>query len=363
MKRLLAVYGISKELVMLSGIVLLTRFMLFCIKAVMLIILTGFVIDRSEDRAAAASEDIELPVGRIKEWFVKRLGRVRTNKKVRKVRKVVTVVGAAALVVYGVLFLMSSPDLHEPIVIGHRGSSGGVENTVEAVQGAIDAKADYAEIDAYLSEDKVPVISHDASLKRLTGEDINVYDKTAEELKQLTLSQNGMEGSICTLAEMLEYSDGKIQLAIELKTYGDEGNELVEKVLEVVENSGALDRVIFLSLDYDLVKAVKQLNKEAVVGYCVYQNVGKLQSNILISMDIDFIVIEEGMADYETVYNFRKAWIPVYVWTVNDTSNMQEYLEMGAIGIVSDNPDEARAAVDMFLQVSKGSYLEKEEWE
>lgn len=61
------------------------------------------------------------------------------------------------------------PGLHAPIAVGHRGSAQGVENTVEAVQGAIDAGADYAEIDVLLSKDNVPMVIHDADLSRLAG--------------------------------------------------------------------------------------------------------------------------------------------------------------------------------------------------
>ena len=73
------------------------------------------------------------------------------------------------------------PVLHAPIAIGHRGSLEGVENTLESVQGAIDAGADYAEIDILLSKDSIPMVIHDTNLSRLTGDSRNVYELTAAE--------------------------------------------------------------------------------------------------------------------------------------------------------------------------------------
>lgn len=66
----------------------------------------------------------------------------------------------------------------EPFVIGHRGSLLGVENTIEAIDGAIEAKAEYVEIDILLSKDSVPMVIHDENLQRLAGVNKNVYDRS-----------------------------------------------------------------------------------------------------------------------------------------------------------------------------------------
>ncbi|MDE8735311.1 glycerophosphodiester phosphodiesterase family protein, partial [Eubacteriales bacterium DFI.9.88] len=100
----------------------------------------------------------------------------------------------AFLGVFGILY--SQPNSYDQVVVGHRGSEYEVENTVEAIQGAIDTKADYAEIDILLSKVGIPMVIHDDNLKRLSGENVNVYDLTARELKKINLKPNDKAGKI-----------------------------------------------------------------------------------------------------------------------------------------------------------------------
>ena len=57
-----------------------------------------------------------------------------------------------------------------------------------AFERAIALGADGAEFDVQLTKDGVPVIFHDESLLRITGEDLLVKDLTLEELRSFDLS-------------------------------------------------------------------------------------------------------------------------------------------------------------------------------
>lgn len=252
--------------------------------------------------------------------------------------------------------------LHEPIVIGHRGSDKGVENTIEAIQGAIDANAEYAEIDILLSKDGVPMVIHDTNLSRLANQNLNVYDLTAAELSELTLSQNGYEGKISTLDEVLVYCDGKIDLVIELKLHGKEKKNLIDEIMKVVDKYDYEEHIMFLSLDYQLVEEANTKHPSIDAGFCVFGEIGILDSSIIKTMNIDFIFIEESMATAENIYKFRASWIPVYVWTANDSIDMKKYLDAGILGIVSDKPYIARTVVDQFIEYTKIEFLEEYEW-
>ena len=54
-----------------------------------------------------------------------------------------------------------------------------------------------------------------------------------------------------------------------------------------------------------------------------------------------FLFVEEGMVSAKFVEQCRKAWMPVYVWTVNDPQKMEDYLDAGVLGIISDHPWDA----------------------
>mgnify|MGYP003623867611 CR=1 FL=1 len=130
----------------------------------------------------------------------------------------------------------------------------------------------------------------------------------------------------------------------------------------MVESHEMMEETLFLSLDYTLVQDVNEYRPDATAGYCVYRNVGGLQREILTSMDIDFVVIEEAVATSDLIYDFREAWIPVFVWTVKDAESMQRYLEMGAVGLVTDYPETGREMIVLYLAFSNTKYLSAEEW-
>ncbi len=78
------------------------------------------------------------------------------------------------------------------MVIAHRGLiSGGVENTIPALEAAAALDPDYVEIDIQETSDGEFVVMHDTNLGRLAGIDRNVGDMSLAELEGVTLSQGG----------------------------------------------------------------------------------------------------------------------------------------------------------------------------
>ena len=63
-------------------------------------------------------------------------------------------------------------------LVAHRGNAREYpENTLPALQSALDLGARFLEIDVHMSADGVPVVIHDADLVRTTGVEGFVYDK------------------------------------------------------------------------------------------------------------------------------------------------------------------------------------------
>lgn len=270
--------------------------------------------------------------------------KLTNNPKLRRLRKLlygIMGIAVGSLLILACNFLTPLNTSFSPIVVGHRGSAHGVENTLGALEHAIDAGADYAEVDILLSKDGVPMVIHDANLTRLSGQNINVYDLTADELQSIVLKQKGMEDHIPTLEEVVAFCDGRIRLAVELKLHGHETEDLLEKVMQVITANDYQRNCMFLSMDYSLVARMKSLYSQYRTGFCIYGNVGFLSTEGLNGMNIDFLLIEEWMVSPNLISVCQNAEIPVYVWTVNETENMKEYLEMGVIGLVTDYPDSA----------------------
>ncbi|KAB2442756.1 glycerophosphoryl diester phosphodiesterase membrane domain-containing protein [Bacillus luti] len=256
---------------------------------------------------------------------------------------IVGIITAGMVVAFIVTFISNS--YKEPIIMAHRGYiSKGVENTKEAVQGAIDAKADYAEIDVLQTKDGELAVIHDLKLKRLANANVHVSDLTMDELRQLTLSQDGFTGEVSTLDEIIKLSKNKIKLNIEVKLHGGE-KDFVNKVLKTIKDNDFEKQCVIQTLHYPLIKEFKRANPEIKVGYILYASRANLKN-----VKADFYVAEEYMLNKKLVKEARKLNKPIYVWTVNDMESLKGYYKLNVDGIITDYPEDARETIKMLKE-------------
>ena len=287
---------------------------------------------------------------------------LRTGKKFWNSRKhkgfwTVAAVLLIAAAVDG--YFNETPLVHQPWAIGHRGCLYEPENTIAAVEEADRLGADYAEIDVKLSKDGVPVVIHDESLQRLAGISDKVGDMTAAQLKELTVTSNGKQGKIPTFEEMLQavlQMKNRIGLLVEFKPAAGDKEELINKVIELVEKYSAQKQCIFMSIDYETVSLLKEQRPDWWVGYCIYGSAGDFDEAVW-KYNIDFLAVEEGVVSSRFMERARNSLIPVYIWTSNNFDDMAKYLQMGASGITTDMPDLARAEIDEYMDKNKQYYM------
>ncbi|WP_232697785.1 glycerophosphodiester phosphodiesterase [Brevibacillus daliensis] len=224
-------------------------------------------------------------------------------------------------------------DNDRPIIMAHRGYLG-VENTIEAIQNSIDAKAEYVEIDVMQTKDKELVVIHDNHLERLAGVDLHVHEATLEELQQLTLSVGSFTGKISTLKEVIQYAKGKIKLNIEIKLHGHEDKEAVVTRLIQLINENELQQVsIIQSSHHTIVRKIKNADPNLQVGYITFASQTKLKE-----LPGDFFVVEEYSLKPSQLVEAKKLNKPVYVWTVNLPDQAYLLSNMGVDAIITDYP-------------------------
>ena len=118
--------------------------------------------------------------------------------------------------------------------VAHRGLFNNVdipENSLPAFANARENNFGI-ELDVQMSSDGVLVVFHDDSLKRMTGADGLVCEKTFEELRQLRLLDTNCQ--IPTFEEFLQAAGG-VNLVVEIKTHKNIG-ELEQKVVDALAN-------------------------------------------------------------------------------------------------------------------------------
>jgi glycerophosphoryl diester phosphodiesterase len=70
-----------------------------------------------------------------------------------------------------------SMDVSLPTIIAHRGNAAEFpENTLEALQSAVDLGVRHVELDVQLSSDRIPLLLHDADFRRMSGRSDSVFD-------------------------------------------------------------------------------------------------------------------------------------------------------------------------------------------
>ena len=135
-------------------------------------------------------------------------------------------ISVAILIIIAIYLFMVAPRMwNKPdrkpffgVHYAHRGlfnnETDAPENSLKAIRKAVESGYGI-EFDVQLSKDDVPVVFHDASLKRMCGIDGNVWEYTLEELQNMKLAHS--EETIPTLAQVLEVVGGKVPLIIEYK--------------------------------------------------------------------------------------------------------------------------------------------------
>jgi glycerophosphoryl diester phosphodiesterase len=94
-------------------------------------------------------------------------------------------------------------------LIAHRGEPARwPENSLNAFRAVMQAGARFVETDVQISSDRVPVLSHDDSLLKLTGQDLRVADTALADIRALNAGQTDVFGDrfdtdrVATLAEL-----------------------------------------------------------------------------------------------------------------------------------------------------------------
>jgi glycerophosphoryl diester phosphodiesterase len=251
------------------------------------------------------------------------------------------------------LFSSSNDDF---ITIAHRGASGYYpENTMASFEGAVELESDMIELDVALSKDGVPVVIHDAELKRTTNGRGPVSSYTLQELKKLDAGAwfaSSFAGQrIPTLEEALEFAAETIALNIEIKTeaVSDKVTGGVEtKCLELVRKYGMLEHVLFSSFNYRAVSRIKEMEPPVPVAlvYERWQSGLKSPSRLIAEYNADAFNCSYRQLTKKRLADLKSNDIPVYIYTVNHPAKMEALIKRGVNGIFTNKPDVLREVID-----------------
>ena len=221
------------------------------------------------------------------------------------------------------------------LTIAHRGDvEYGVENSLEALEGALKNKADYVEMDIVMTKDNKFVVLHDFNLKRLAGINKNIYDMNFDEVVGLEIKQGGFKSHIPSFEEYVKRAkELDVKLLVELKPHGKEPDNYVDLVIQELKRLGIDKKYKVMSLNKDVMVELNKKEPDIDTGYVIPIQFGSFNN-----IGVDFYVIEDFSFSN---YLLREAKIEkknVFVWTINDQEDMTRYLQTAVDGIITDNP-------------------------
>ena len=275
-------------------------------------------------------------------------------------------------------------------IYGHRGARGVLpENTLDSFQYLFDNDIKAYETDILISKDLIPVITHDFRLSPsmtkdsegnwLENEDVKIIDLTYDQiskfevgsLNKLTkygrrfLNQKKLPNQkIPKLSQLLDLTtknnNSNLIINLEIKSTPVQENltpspEMLAKiVLDEVNKSSLIDKIIYSSFDWRVLREIKNYNSEIPIAYLTQD-----QRNIYDQSPwMDFTPLHNN-ADLPKLIKAHggKAWhpyhknineknikiaqsenLPVNVWTVNKEKDMVRMIDYGVDGIMTDYP-------------------------
>ena len=214
-------------------------------------------------------------------------------------------------------------------IIAHRGSSAKYpENTLLAFEKALEAGVDGIETDLRLSLDEEVILFHDDDLRRITNVKGSPEGFTLEALKELDVGEGE---SIPTLDELLQLTQGKAILILEIKynpsTYKKLCELVAEKIkdkLEWVEVSCFEDKVLeYMHQLNPRIKLHKIINRASVLENEIFEARYGYVSYFDVDVALRKLVLQKGlMQRYRIIF-----------WVV-DIEKIQKIKEAGLYGIM-----------------------------
>ncbi len=294
-------------------------------------------------------------------------------------------------------------------IIGHRGVAGLMpENTLSGFKKAMEIGVDAIELDVHLTSDKVVVVTHDYRLnpaitrdsqgnwiknrpliKDLTLSEVQSYDvgklnrrtKSAEKHRKRENAEGERIPTLRDVIRLVKSTNETTDLFIEIKTTPlkpDESSSpevLARAIAKILEEERFVDRARIISFDWRglgyLKKMMPKIHTAHVTrtkkGRDTIQKKGAGPSPWMAGFDIDdFDSIPQAIkaaggecwaSDYKhaqghgqgmTSRLVREAHglgLEVFVWTVNNESDMKRMIKTGVDGIITDRPDILRSVV------------------
>lgn len=258
---------------------------------------------------------------------------------------------------------------HSPLIIGHRGASAlAPENTLAAFQKAIEDGADGLEFDVRLAKDGVPIVFHDATLRRIANKNVRVINFTAKQLQTLDIGswfnfkypnkaqEKFSHETIPTLVQFLGFLGNYPGLLyLELKCKDAEIPLLAKAVTDIVRQSKLFSQITVKSFKLEAVAWTNKLLPEvrtAALFAPKIMTLLKKQSHLIEKAQeckADELSLHFSLATHKLVESAKNQGLSTIIWTADHPVWVKRASEIGLKAIITNNPARLLAKRHEFL--------------
>jgi len=261
-------------------------------------------------------------------------------------------------------------------VQGHRGCRGILpENTIIAFDKALQLGVTTLEMDLVISKDKEVIVSHEPFFNHeistapnnedLTAEnqlEHNIYKLTAEEIKSYDVglkthkrfpdqeNQKAVKPLFKEVIERAERLSKNLKRPlpfynVEIKRKPDADNlfhptadEFATLVVNTIKNTGIKERIYIQSFDIESLVVSKRLDPDIKLVLLI-ENRDTPQSNIAkLGFTPEVYSPYFKLVDSTLVEYCKTKGMKLIPWTINELEDMDQMLELGVDGIITDYP-------------------------
>ncbi|WP_353944996.1 glycerophosphodiester phosphodiesterase [Streptomyces sp. HUAS MG91] len=214
--------------------------------------------------------------------------------------------------------------------VAHRGDPYRVrENTLPSLRSALERGADAVEIDVRLTRDGVPVLLHDASLKRLWDHDRPLSALSATEVREVTA------GGVPTLTEALAATAGTgARLMVDLPGITAKA---VRTVVGTIREAGAADRVYYCAGAETMLK-VRAADPAAEIAL-TWTTLAPPRPALLAAVGPRWLNYRFSLIDRDLAARIHRDGRLISVWTPDTTRSMRRLLDIGVDSITTNRID------------------------
>lgn len=223
----------------------------------------------------------------------------------------------------------------------HAGDLAGMENSLSAFRRAATEGFHYLETDVHATSDGVVVVQHDPVLDRTTDSSGTVAALPWRTVRQAKI---GGREPIARLEDLLE------ELPEALLNIDVKAESAIDPLIATLHKTNSFNRVCIASFSEGRLARVRKRAGDAVLTSMGIRAIARLWAAARVPaafrrsgyQRVAQVPVRHGrltVVDKRLIATARQRGIEVHVWTVDQAAQMNELLDLGVDGLMTDRPD------------------------